>query len=238
MLTEYLAFILLGFVTSIASAVVGFGSALLILAIGPYFLPVKEVIALSALLFTASTLGKAVIFRRDIDWKMVGIISVISFPFAYLGGSLVADLPVPLLQRLLGAMILVYVLLKLFGKHHQIKMNTAILYLGAMTYGFVSGLLGSGNLVKAIFFSEMNLSKESFVGTMAATSVLANLAKLIAYTQSGLIDRDVLFPGLGLVTVAILAVLIGRYVMKHVSVRQFGLGIQIVLIFSALGLIV
>ena len=217
---------------------VGFGSALLILAIGPYILPVKEVIALSALLFTASTLSKSIFFVRDIDWKLVGTMSVISFPFAYLGGSLVADLPVPLLRRLLGGMILVYVFLKIVDRHRPFKVSARILYLGAMTYGFVSGLLGSGNLVKAIFFSEMNLSKEAFVGTMAATSVLANLAKLIAYSRSGLIDRDVFFPGLGLVIVAVLAVLIGRYLIRRVSVRQFGLGIQLVLVLSALGLII
>lgn len=217
---------------------VGFGSALLILAIGPYILPVKEVIALSALLFTASTLSKSIVFVRDIDWKLVGTMSVISFPFAYLGGSLVADLPVPLLRRLLGGMILVYVFLKIVDRHRPFKVSARILYLGAMTYGFVSGLLGSGNLVKAIFFSEMNLSKEAFVGTMAATSVLANLAKLIAYSRSGLIDRDVFFPGLGLVIVAVLAVLIGRYLIRRVSVRQFGLGIQLVLVLSALGLII
>ena len=235
---EYLLFILLGFVSSIASAVVGFGSALLILAIGPYILPIKEVIALSAVLFTASTLSKSIVFRRVIDWKMVGKISTFSFPFAYLGGSLVGDIPIYLLQRLLGGMILIYVVLNLFSQRPNLKNTNKTLLLGASTYGFVSGLLGSGNLMKAIFFNEMNLSKETFVGTMAATSVLANFAKLSAYYQSGIIDGDVLLPGIGLVAVAILAVIIGRSLVRRVTVRQFGIGVQAVLVFSALGLLI
>ena len=238
MTPEYLLFILLGFITSIASAVVGFGSAMLVLALGPYILPVKEVIVLSAVLFTASTLSKSILFAREIDWKMVGKISIFSFPFAYLGGSLVGEVPIALLQRLLGGMIIVYVLLNLFSQGHQLKNTTKTLLLGATTYGFVSGLLGSGNLMKAIFFNEMNLSKETFIGTMAATSVFANFAKLSAYYQSGLIDGDALLPGLGLVAVAILAVIIGRSLVRRVTVRQFGIGVQAVLVLSALGLII
>ena len=65
----YLAFICIGFGSALISAVSGFGTALIFLAIGSYLLPVKEAIALSTVLFLASTLTKSFVFGRHIDWK-------------------------------------------------------------------------------------------------------------------------------------------------------------------------
>lgn len=235
---EYLVFILLGFTTSLASAVIGFGSALLVLAIGPYFLPIKEVIALSAILFLVSTLSKSVVFVRYIDWKLVAIMSVASFPFAYLGASVVSSVSVLILERLLGGMILIYILLDVFDMIRPLKIRTRGLLFGAMGYGFISGILGSGNLVKAILFRELKFSKESFIGAMAATSVLANFAKIIAYKQSGLLNERLLFPAIGLGVSAVCAVLFGRYLLRRVTNIQFTVAVQFVLGVSAIGLLV
>ncbi|MGI9319118.1 MAG: TSUP family transporter [bacterium] len=238
MSAEYAVLILLGFFTSVTSAVVGFGSAMLVLAIGPYFLPVREVIALSAVLFTASTLTKSVLFAKFVDWKLAGIMSTISFPFAYFGASIVSKTPIVVLERLLGGMILLYIALNYSGLLRPWKLGAKSVFLGSAGYGFISGLLGSGNLVKAIVFKEMKLSKESFVGAMAATSIFANLAKLTAYNQAGLLHSNLALPMVGLAVAAVLAVFTGRYLLRRVSTGQFGAGVQIILALSAIGLII
>ena len=235
---EHLAFILLGFTASLASAVIGFGSALLVLAIGPYFLPVKEVIALSAILFLASTLSKSIIFFRHIDWKLVAVMSIASFPFAYLGASLMSRAPVLFLERLLGCMILTYILFNILGPVRPLKISIKGLLLGAVSYGFISGMLGSGNLVKAVLLRELNFSKESFVGAMAATSILANFAKIISYSQSGLLYEQLVFPAIGLALSALCAVIVGRHLLRRVTDIQFTGAIQLVLGVSAIGLLV
>ena len=115
------------------------------------------------------------------------ILSIGSFPFAYIGGLLLEQAPAPILKRSLGGMILAYLALTQYKLLPKFKIGTLGLITGSALYGFISGLLGSGNLVKAIMFREMNISKEAFVGAMAASSVLANLSKLTAYYQSGLL---------------------------------------------------
>src|SRR5690606_23051623 len=97
--------------------------------------------------------------------------------------------------------------------------------------------IGTGGLIKAILFKEMNIAKEAFVGAMAATSILANFAKLVAYAQTGILTREMAWPAVGLVAAALATSFIGRDVLRHFSVRQFEAGVQILLAVLAVGLL-
>ncbi len=222
---------------AIVSAVFGFGTALIVLAVGSHILPVKEAIVFGTVLFAASTIFKTLLFGKHFDWKVAGIMAVASLPFAYLGASLLSYVPDGVIRRILGIMILLYLVLTIFKLFPKIRIGTIGLVGGSVAYGFVSGLLGSGNLIKVIMFREMNITKEAFVGAMAATSVLANIAKLTAYIQSGLLSANHAWPIAGLVVAAILAVLLGRIFLRSISVPQFQIGVQVVLAVSAIGLI-
>jgi hypothetical protein len=233
-----LLFILLGFVASLVSAVFGFGTALLVLAIGSHILPVKETIALAAVLFATSTIAKTIVFGKHIDWRVAGLMAIASLPFAFAGASLMVHMPTDVLKRSLGAMILLYIIATRFKHLPALKIGTSGLLVGSASYGFVSGLLGSGNIIKVVIFREMRLSKEAFVGSMAATSVLSNLAKLTAYTQSDLLGRELAVVIIGLVTAVLLAVFIGRRILRAMDGKQFEAGLQIILAVSAVGLLI
>ena len=227
----------MAFIACLVSAVFGFGTALIVIAVGSHILPIKEVISLATILFLVSTLTKSIIYGKHIDWKLTSIMSLVSLPFAYLGASYLNDVPAELLKRLIGIMVLSYLLLTIFNWIPKFKIGMPGILVGSAGYGFVSGLLGSGNIIKAILFREMNSSRQAFVGAMAATSVLANVVKLGAYEQANLINMTLLWPMVSLAIVAIFAVLIGRYLLNKVSAEGFAVGIQMVLAVSAIGLL-
>ena len=83
--SAYVAFICLSFAAAVVSAVYGFGTALIVLALGAHILPVKETIALAAVLFSATTITKTIIFGRHIDWKVASIMALASLPFSFAG---------------------------------------------------------------------------------------------------------------------------------------------------------
>ena len=163
--------------------------------------------------------------------------SIASLPFAYLGAMLLTHVPAQLLKRLLGIMVLIYIVMTYYKLFPKVRIGTLGLIFGSASYGFLSGLLGSGNLIKAILFKEIKLTKEAFVGALAATSVLSNLAKLTAYTKSGLLTTNLLWPVLGLVISGTMAVFLGRYILRDITVTQFERSVQVVLAVSAIGLL-
>jgi uncharacterized membrane protein YfcA len=107
----------------------------------------------------------------------------------------------------------------------------------AACYGFTSGLVGSGSVIKALFFRRLELSKEAFVGTMAATSVVATIGKIGAYTQTGLLHSGLRTPMLALIIVAITAVLIGRVTLRKIDSAVFTHGVTVLLIVAGIGLL-
>jgi uncharacterized membrane protein YfcA len=234
---EFLPFIVLGFFASAIAGVFGFGSAMIMLAFGPYLVGAEQAVALSAVLFGASTLTKSLLFRQHMHWRIVLIMAVASVPFAYLGGLLMPALPAGVLPRLLGAMILFYLATTRFNFLPRFRIGTPGLVAGAAAYGLTSGLIGSGNVIKVVMFREMNISRESFVGAMAATSVLASLAKASAYWQSGLLNPELAWPMAGLVAVAVVAALLGRGALRKMSAGWFDTGIQLLLLVAAVGLL-
>lgn len=75
------------------------------------------------------------------------------------------------------------------------------------------------------------------MGAMAATSVLSNVAKLTAYTDSGILDGTQQWTMTGLVLAAVVAVLIGQRILRNVKASYFESGIQVVLAVSAFALL-
>ncbi len=235
---DQIAFILIAFVASFASAIFGFGSALLVLAFGSLVLPVKVAIALATVLFTASTVTKSLLFRDHIDWKMVGVMSFACLPFAYHGAQLLAVAPAEFVKPMLGAMVFIYLGLTITKRLPSISIGMLGLFAGSALYGFVSGFLGSGNIIKVILFREMKITKEAFVGAMAATAVLSNIVKLTSYIRTGLLTVDMAWTALTLVFVAVAVALIGRLFLKKLSAQAFQTGIQILLGIAAIALLV
>ncbi len=235
---DYVVFVIIGVLGSLASAVFGFGTALLVLAIGSHVIPVKEAIALATVLFTASTVAKSALFARHIDWKVVAVMALACLPFAYLGAQLLAIVPADHIKRLLGAMVLAYLALGLANALPAWRIGMTGLVAGSALYGFVSGLLGSGNLIKVIMFREMKITKEAFVGAMAATSVMSNLAKLTSYFETGLLGAHVAWPALALAVGAVIAAVIGRAVLTTLDGKTFETGVQVLLGAAAVALLV
>ncbi|GAB4227052.1 MAG: hypothetical protein Kow0032_05590 [Methyloligellaceae bacterium] len=230
-------FVLLGFATSLISAILGFGTALVLLSLGAFLLPIQECIALATVSFAVATLTKSLLFRAAIDWRMAGVMALVSLPFAWAGATLVPQAPAELLRKLLGGMILAYLVVASLPGRPGWRVGWGGLVAGSAAYGFISGLLGSGNAVKAVLFREMAFSKEAFVGAMAATSVLSNLAKLAAYAQADLLTRAHLVPAAALAVSTVVAVIAGRFVLLRMGEEHFDAGLRVLLAVAGIGLL-
>ena len=235
---EYILFVILGLLGSTLSAVFGFGTSIIVIGLGAHILPVKEAVALASVLFTGSTITKSFLFSKEIDWKMVALVAVSSVPFVYLGAEMLAVAPAQVAKTLLGVMILLYLAVDIWGKLPAFTVGTPILIGGSALYGFTSGFLGAGNLVKVVLFRELGIRKEAFVGAMAATAVLGNVTKLGSYISTGLLPMGLLYPAIALAVCGVASGFFGRRVLKRMPDKIFERGVQIVLGIAALALLI
>jgi uncharacterized membrane protein YfcA len=86
-------------------------------------------------------------------------------------------------------------------------------------------------------FREMAITKEAFVGAMAATAVMSNLVKLMGYWQGQLLGLDMIYPALGLTVSAVVSVFLGKFVLRKISPQVFGTGVKVILCVAAAALL-
>lgn len=234
----YLLFIAASAAASVVSAVFGFGTAMIVLAVGAMVLPVKETIALATVIFTSNTVIKTWLYRREIDWPLAVWMSLASLPFAYLGAVVMIWAPVEFMQKALGILVVIYVVMQVRRPKTDLHLSKPVILGCSGLYGFLSGLLGTGNVVKAMFLQRAGLERHGFVGVMAATSVLANVVKLGTYGKAGILTLGHGPAAFGLVLVSLVSTIAGRAVLHRVNSDQFRIGVLVILTVIATTLLV
>ena len=165
-------------------------------------------------------------------WFALGAI-----PCAVGAGLLFATAPLEFLQRLLGVLLVVVVVLRRLRPHPPRLAPRAFVGVGAAS-GLGSALVGSVGPLTAPFFLARGLVKEAYIGTEAMSAVVLHAAKLVAYGLGALLSAGVLVLGLLLAPATMFGAWAGRHVVRRISERAFVLVVEVGLVVSALLLLV
>ncbi|WP_020591178.1 sulfite exporter TauE/SafE family protein [Kiloniella laminariae] len=230
---EYVYFLAIAFFGSMISAIFGLGSGFFVLSFGALLLPLKDCIALTTVLFTAATLTKAVLYRKEIDWKLALTIALASIPFAWLGAETLARIDPEPLKPLLAGFIIFSVALTLTGYRMSLPTNLSTTLTVSALYGFISGFLSSGNPVKAIAMEKMGFERQAFIGVMAATGIGVNLTKITSYAGNGILHKGHLTIGLALFSIAIITAILGKHLVMKIPGEQHKKGLSLILLVAA-----
>lgn len=173
-------------VTSMLTAILGFGGGIVLLAL--LLLVVEPVVAipLHAAIQIVSNGTRTIIRRSDVDWSIVGPASLLLVPAGFLALPLVVAAPEAALQ----AAIAVTVLLATWIPERTDRSVRVSSPLGWVGVGGVMGglnvLVGATGPLQAPLFRAATRTRQAFVGTFAASQVAGHLAKLAVFGVAGL----------------------------------------------------
>ena len=206
------------FVTATLSGVFGMAGGLVLMGCLALVLPVSAAFVTHGLLQLVANGWRAVLHRRHVSWRIVGLYAVASFAAGAVVSGLAFAPSKPLLYLLMG---LVPGLLWL---------PTSWLRLDAAKppQALASGFLVTGlNLVAGvagplldIFFVRTELTRHQIVATKAATQVFAHLAKIVVYGAPLLASRTDDFPPLWLFALAVPLSMAGTWVGGRILDRM------------------
>lgn len=174
-----LAIIILAFLTATLSGVFGMAGGLVLMGGLAFVLPVSAAFVTHGLLQLVANGWRAVLHRRHVNWRIVGI---------YAAGSLVAGVAVsllaltpskPALFLFMGLLPTILWLPKAWINLDAAKPPQALLS-GLLVTG-VNLTAGVAGPLLDIFFVRTDLTRHVIVATKAATQVFAHLAKIIVY---------------------------------------------------------
>lgn len=223
-----IVFIICAFIASVISGIVGFGTGLLLISIGSFFYDIKETIVLANIFFIGVTVSRTILYWRDIDWKLLALVFVAGLPMIFLGANLLIPISDRFVRLVLGISILFYVANVHLGWTKNIRVTKSKIIAGGGLWGFLGGFVGDGNVIKAALFDHIGIRKETFVATMASTSLVGNFIKYAIYKKLNYASQDNLVVIIILLLLAFLGSVVGKNILKRMDSETFR---KLVLIF-------
>jgi len=223
-------------ISSVLSSSLGVGSFILLplaaLAYGP-----KQSVGIITIYFLFQNINKLIVFWKDIHWK-IGLKMILwSLPGTLIGSYALSLIPADIFGKLLAIFILTYLANDVFKIIPKSGHNKTTIPLFGLLYGLMSGLTGSGNLVKGPLFTSMGLVKEGYVATYALTSFFTNIPKIWIYYSTGIIDESTFGKSLPFLFISIVGTYLGKKLLKKMHNDLFYYVVNIAFAFSAIALL-
>lgn len=233
-LNSFTLLIVLSCFTSMLTAALGIGGGTVLLAVMAQIIPVKAIVPVHGVVQLGSNFGRAAIMSTNLHLPITGWFLLGSIIGALVGGQVVVNLPVAILQGVLGAFILYSVWgPKIGGLGGNAK--------GLVTGGFLTTLLtmfigATGPFVIAVLRT-FNLSPQVLVATSAACLVIQHLLKVVVFGLLGFVFTAYVPLIVLMVLSGFIGTVLGKRVLIKADPEKFQRGLNIILSLLALRLL-
>lgn len=208
------------FVAYTIQAVTGFAGNIFAMPVGTHVMGLSGSVAvLNAMGFFACGM-LAVLNFKYINWRELAKMACGMLPFLALGIWLDTVLPLPVLLRIYGAIIVFIGIRNLLSKEQRFlpKWLLAIIVAAA---GLIQGMFVSGGAFLVIYAVQKMKDKQQFRATLSALWAILNfLYALLAFTQGHFTGDVVLTVGI-CIPIAIVANILGQVIQKRISQEKF-----------------
>lgn len=209
------------------------GGFLLSAAIAPIIgvAPVVPVISIALLISHSS---RAVFNLKEFDKTAFLAICLPAIPCIIIGAIIYGRMSSSLIALVLAIVILVSIPIRRWAKSRKLKASRNTLSAIGVVYGGLSGVsLGPGMLLVP-FMLGYGLTKEAFVGTLAAIAVITNLTRLSVYGMSDLLTWEYVQLGILIGLATIPGNFLGRSVLKRMTNENHAGFVDVLTILGAL----
>lgn len=249
---EYFIICLFALLASGLTFFSGFGLGTILLPVFALFFPVDISVALVAIvhflnnLFKLSLIGKKA--NKQVLLKFGAPAILAAFAGAYLLTLLSETEPllsyslagrsfdITPLKLVIALLLFVFALFDIIPKLVKLNFDPKYLPLGGTLSGFFGGLSGHQGALRTAFLIRAGLSKEAFIGTGIAISVLIDISRLTVYSADILRTGDSIDYTLLLAAIlsAFTGAVIGHRVLKKITIETLHLAVGVMLLVFSL----
>ena len=230
-LIEAMTLIIISFGTSFMTAAFGIGGGTLMLAVLTVLLPLQAIIPVHGAVQLGSNSGRAILFSRSIEYRLLLQFMAGSAVGAILGSFFISWLNPIWIELILGIFILYSIAggyQPTYGKHSLVMglggfLTTALTFVVGATGPFVLALL-----------KPFKLSPQFIVGTMAGCLVVQHGLKIIVFGFSGFDFESYLSLIIAMIITGTMGTYFGKKMLIKIDNKKFQKALNIIL--CALGL--
>lgn len=198
------------------ATITGFGAATLFLPFALLALPTTEAVVTTALFHFVGNLAKGSILRRAIDWRLALTFGIPSVVAAAVGAAFLGELAPSILQRLIGAVLILAASIEWRASSLQIPATPATAATAGVIAGGLAGLTGVGGALRGVVLLAFRLPQEVYIGTGAAIAIMTDVSRNATYLvrSTAEVQPRVLIPVL---VAAVVGALAGRTLLRRIT---------------------
>jgi uncharacterized protein len=236
----------------------GFGLGTVLMPVFALFFPVTVAIASTAVVHLANNIFKAALVGKKADWSVVWRFTIPATITAMIGAfllSLFEKLPsiteynfgeqtyqITYVKLVIGIIIVLFAFLDLVPRFGNMAFEQKHLPLGGAISGFFGGLSGNQGALRSAFLIKAGLDKEAFIATGVISAVVVDAARLLVYgitlysTHFSIIGSEIRWLVIAATISAFLGAILGKQLLKKVTLRTVQIIVGVLLIVIGLGL--
>lgn len=212
----------LAFLVSMLTLLTGFGLGTVLTPIVALWYDAKSAVILVSIVHISNNLLKFSLFRRSVDLRIFLRFGLVSLAGAAVGGFLFTAFNEALVRVLLGAVLIGLGSMEFFPATFRRRIPPRLDTIGGFLSGLMGGLLGNQGAIRSAYLLNYNLSKEAFIATATAISLVIDLTRIPLYVWR---EADLLssaWPSfLPIVFAAFAGTMVGTQMLKNISLERF-----------------
>ena len=189
----YIAIVAAAIVAGIIQTVTGFGAAVLLMLVMPYFFNMIAAPAVTSAITLGFTVTLAWKFRKYIDLKACLFPTLIYQLCSIAGIGLAKNLNLEHLSVAFGVFLVVLAIYFFaFSERIKVQANRKTAAVCALISGITAGFFGIGGPLMAIYFISATEDKQSYIGTLQFLFAFTNIVNLLVRIANGIFTVDLL----------------------------------------------
>lgn len=219
---QFIFIFLLTLLASGIGAVAGFGTSTIMVPSMLIFFPLPETLLFVGIVHWFGNIWKMLLFREGLRWRLILAAGIPGTIASFIGASLSLNMSKELMLKVLGVVLICYVLLLQFRPCCKIPEKDSTAIAGGTSYGFLAGLLGIGGEVRSAFLSAFDLDKAVYIATAGAIALIIDSSRIVAYMAGGTSLSPVMLSGLlAFVLASFMGSVAGRKVVNRIPQERF-----------------
>lgn len=194
----------------------------------------RTTLTLVAFFHLSGSAGRIIFFHKSINKRLLILFGIPGVIFTFIGAILVRYISSEFLEFFLGAFLLTYVLISVLNPEFSVKASKVNSTAGGILSGFISGIIGTGGIIKSAFLTSFKLEKSVYIATAASISFIIDIIRISIYLSEGYLSSQYYIYIPVLFTIALIGSFIGKNIVNMISEKRFRVFVLVVIALMSL----
>jgi len=220
---KFLSIIVLTFVASVVGTISGFGLSTIMVPVVLFFFPLPTTLLFVGIIHAFGDVWKVVLFKRGVaKWRTILAFGVPGVIASFLGAGIVLSTPSEILQKVLGGVLVGYVILLAFEPKFKFPQTTLFSGIGGVFSGLLAGISGIGGPVRSMFLSAYSFPKEVYIFASGVIGLFIDTGRLFIYSAGGIkLDSNLGWGLLVFIPISFIGAEVAKKLVDKISQKAF-----------------